>query len=123
MDTRDVEWATYAALRGILEELAHRSKSHLYTNHIAFSLADICEDFLRDLPLDHAGSKRNRSNLPDPRHHGRIGERGWLRPQAIQPVVDSGRFIRWLIHGDPGVGKTPFICELPKTLILDGEGG
>lgn len=45
------------------------------------------------------------------------------RPQAIQPVVDSGRYIRWLIHGDPGVGKTPFICELPKTLILDGEGG
>lgn len=45
------------------------------------------------------------------------------RPVAIQPVSDANRFKRWLIHGDPGCGKTPMIAQLDKCLILDGEGG
>ncbi len=39
-----------ASTREILEELSHRSRDGMHTNHIAFTLSDICEELLRDLP-------------------------------------------------------------------------
>jgi len=38
------------SVREILQELSHRCRKDLYTNHVAFSVADICEDLLRTLP-------------------------------------------------------------------------
>ncbi len=45
------------------------------------------------------------------------------RPQAIVPVSQENNYIRWLLYGDPGCGKTVFISKNPRTLILDGDGG
>jgi phage nucleotide-binding protein len=52
----------------------------------------------------------------------RAGRRASLPPQ-IRPLRREDAFIRMIVYGEPGVGKTPFACSAPNALVLDGDGG
>lgn len=46
------------------------------------------------------------------------------KPEAIKPLADGlSRYGRWMIYGDPGVGKTPLAATAPNALILDADHG
>jgi len=45
------------------------------------------------------------------------------RPKAIVPVAQDQPWIRMLVYGDPGVGKTVLIGTSPRGLILDADKG
>lgn len=40
------------------------------------------------------------------------------RPEAIVPVRKVDRYLKWLLYGDPGVGKTVLVGTAPNCLIL-----
>ena len=43
------------------------------------------------------------------------------KPPAIQAMQLTSPFIKMLVHGEPGVGKTPFIGTSPRGLILEAD--
>lgn len=45
------------------------------------------------------------------------------RPNIIVPLEVEFEYIRWLLYGNPGVGKTPVIATQEKTLILNADQG
>lgn len=46
-----------------------------------------------------------------------------LPPQIRSLSRSRDGFIRMIVFGEPGVGKTPFAASAPNALILDGDGG
>lgn len=46
-----------------------------------------------------------------------------LPPQIMPLSKERDGFIKMLVYGEPGVGKTPFAASAPNALILDGDGG
>lgn len=40
----------------------------------------------------------------------------------IKPLMEMSLFVKALIYGDPGVGKTVFACNSPAPLLLDCDG-
>lgn len=45
------------------------------------------------------------------------------KPAEIRPISEIGKHVNFLLHSEPGVGKTPFIATGAKTLILDADSG
>lgn len=44
------------------------------------------------------------------------------RPVAIRPVSSERNFIRWLLYGEPGCGKSALAGTSPRALILASDG-
>lgn len=40
------------------------------------------------------------------------------RPKAIMPISVKDNFVKMLIYGKPGVGKTQFACTAPRALVI-----
>jgi hypothetical protein len=51
------------------------------------------------------------------------GQASSLPPQIKPLSRDQDVFVRMIVYGEPGVGKTPFAASAPNALILDGDGG
>lgn len=43
------------------------------------------------------------------------------RPSAIRPISEQRNFVRLMVYGDPGVGKSAFAGTSPKCLILAND--
>lgn len=48
----------------------------------------------------------------------KAGPRREERPRAIVPVADDSPWIKMLVYGDPGVGKSVLASTAPKSLLL-----
>ncbi len=84
----NVDWARYATVRELLEELENRAKCEIFMNQVAGSLSDVCDYYRRALPDTVLGHRaENPEGLIDEllKEHGEVPSREDICPCCGRP--------------------------------------